>query len=124
MANYEVVANNEPDNLVAGHEVELLTAALTIAQGQSILERGSVLGVVEADGKGKLCDKASADGSQVAKYVLPEDVDTSGGDVTLAVWKTGIFNRNAVIFGGDSTSADHEDELRDVNIHLRDSINY
>jgi hypothetical protein len=124
MANYEVVANNEPDNLIAGHEVPLLTTGLVILEGQGTLERGTVLGVVSASGKGKLCDNASADGSEVAKYVLPEDVDTSGGDVTLAVWKSGIFNRNAVIFGGDDTPADHEDELRDVNIHLRDSVNY
>lgn len=124
MAKYEVVAKNEPDDLIAGHEVSILTAGLVISSGQGILKRGSILGVVKADGKGKLCDKSKADGSEVAKYVLPEDVDTSEGDVTVAVWKTGIFNRDSIIFGGESGPSDHEDELRNVNIHLRDSVNH
>lgn len=82
------------------------------------------LPVEAGSGKGKLCDNASVDGSEVAKYILPEDVDTTAGDVTVACYKTGIFNRDALIFGGDDTPADHEAELRDVGIHLRDSISY
>lgn len=123
MAKVEKIAENTPDKLIAGHEKPLLTQAVVIASGQT-LERGSVIGIVEADGKGKLCDKASADGSQVAKFVLSHDVDASEEDVTVACWKTGIFNRDEVIFGGDSTAEDHEAELRNVDIHLRDSIEY
>lgn len=221
MAKYEVIATNEPDNLIAGHEIELLTAAVTIAAGQS-LKRGSVLGIVKIEfavptvasdtenntgngtitgvelgagakvgeytlvctettvgggtfgvtdpdgdeltdaevgtdysstqisfkisagdtdfvegdtftitvalkdnaGKAKLCNASSVDGSEIAKYVLPLDVDTTEEEETVAVWKTGIFNKNALIFGSGDTAAAHEEELRDVNIHMRDSLYY
>lgn len=124
MAKYEVVASSTPDKLIAGHEIELLTAGVTLLGAQGVLERGSVIGIITASGKGKLCDDASVDGSEVAKYILPEDVDTTDGDVVAECYKTGVFNRNELIFGGDDTAADHEAELRDVGIHLRDSISY
>lgn len=118
------VGSVAPDKLIGGHEVPLLTAGVTLAAGQGVLQRGSVIGIVTADGKGKLVDKASVDGSQVAKYILPTEVDTTGGDVKVACYKTGLFNRDALIFGGTSTASDHEAELRDVGIFLTDSMAY
>lgn len=124
MAKYEVIATNEPDKLIAGHEVELLTAGVVLLAGQGVLARGSVIGVITTSGKGKLCDNVAVDGSEIARYVLPEEIDTTGGDMTVACYKTGIFNRKALVFGGDDSAADHEAELRDVGIHLRDSVSY
>ncbi|MDI3534818.1 MAG: hypothetical protein PWQ82_1183 [Thermosediminibacterales bacterium] len=124
MASYEVTGSVNPDKLIAGHEIPLLTTGVLLASGQGVLERGSVIEIVTADGKGKLCDSAAADGSQVAKYILAEDVDTTGGDVMAVCYKSGVFNRNALIFGGTDTADVHEDELRDVNIYLKDEISY
>lgn len=87
----------------------------TIAGGQT-LQGGSVLGVITASGKLKLCDSAAADGSQTAKYILTRDVDASGGDITVKVLKAGVVNAAKLIFGGSDTLADHDDELRDVGI--------
>lgn len=120
----ETIGSIEPDKLIGGHEVPLLTASVTLAAGQGVLKRGSVIGIVAADGKGKLVNKASVDGSQVAKYILPTEVDTTGGDVKVACYKTGLFNRDALIFGGASTAADHEAELRDAGIFLTDNMAY
>lgn len=124
MASYEVTGSVNPDKLIAGHEIPLLTTGVLLASGQGVLERGSVIGIVTADGKGKLCDSTATDGSQVAKYILAEDVDTTGGDVMAVCYKSGVFNRNALIFGGTDTADVHEDELRDVNIYLKDEISY
>lgn len=124
MASYEVTNSNDPNGLIAGYEVPAMTAGVTLASGQGTLVRGSVVGIVTVDKKGKLCDSASTDGSEVAKYILSEDVDISAGDVMSVCYKTGVFNRNKLVFGGTDTPADHEAELRNVNIQLKDSIPY
>ncbi|HCJ57501.1 MAG TPA: head decoration protein [Clostridiaceae bacterium] len=113
-----------PDNLIAGENVPLLVKAVTIVTGQGVLNRGSVLGIISASNKGKLAAKASADGSQVAKYILAEDVDASSVDVVAQCYESGLFNRKALIFAADNTAADHEDSLRQYGIFLKDNIVY
>lgn len=124
MASYEVTNSNDPNGLIAGTEVSTMTTLITVLAGRGKLERGSVVGVISASKKGKLCDSASADGSEVAKYILSEDIDTTSGDVKAVCYKSGVFNRNKLTLGGTDTPADHEEELRDVNIQLKDSISY
>lgn len=116
---YKVLGMSNPDNLHAGVEVPLLTKGVKLAAGQGVLLRGSVIGIVTADGTGKLCDKSAADGSEVAKYVLVNDTDTSTS-VMAVCYQSGLFHRNALVFGGDSTADDHDEELRTVGIYLRD----
>ncbi|HYE80869.1 MAG TPA: head decoration protein [Clostridia bacterium] len=80
---------------------------------------------VAAGGKGKLCDANSVDGSQTAKYILAEEsIDTTAEDVVATCYKTGTFNRNALIFGTNGAPATLDADLRDVGIHLRDEISY
>lgn len=117
---YREIGVNNPDNLHAGVEVPLLTKGVKLAKGQGILKRGSVIGIVTETGLGKLVDKAATDGSQVAKYVLANDTDTTDADVMAVCYQSGLFRRKALIFAGDSTAVDHEDELRTVGIYLRD----
>lgn len=122
MASVEVVGTFKPDCLIAGTEVPVLTAGVLLASGQGVLKRGAVIGTITTGGKGKLCNSASSDGSQVAKYVLSHEVDTTGSDKMSVCYKTGPFDRDSLIFGGTDTAAMHEAELRDVGIHLFDKL--
>jgi len=117
---YGELGNKEFDNLVAGNKVPILYKGVVVAQGQGVLERGSVLGIVEATDKGLLCVAASVDGSQEAKYVLAETVDTTAEDVNAQCYQSGELNRGALIFGSTDTADMHEDELRKNGIFLRD----
>lgn len=119
--DYKVLGTNKPDNLHAGVEVPLLTKGVKLASGQGVLLRGSVIGIVTADGTGKLCNKAASDGSKVAKYVLVNDTDTTAAGVAVC-YQSGLFHRNALVFGGESTADDHDEELRSVGIYLRDEF--
>lgn len=121
---YEVIGNSVPDNLIAGENVPFLLKGITILTGQGILTRGSVIGIVDADGKGKLAAKAAVDGSKVAKYILADDVDTTAADVVAQCYSSGLFNRKALVFAADNTAADHEDSLRQYGIFLKDNIAY
>lgn len=118
---YEVIGTMVPDNLIAGGDVPVLLKGVMIAKG-NILKRGSVLGVVTASGKAVLADKSANDGSQVAKYILADDVDARGADVVAQCYVSGLFNRKALIFAENNTADDHEDSLRQYGIFLKDNL--
>lgn len=113
-----------PDNLIAGNDIPLLTKAVTLQGGQGVVKRGTVLGIITATGKAVPVDNVAADGSQNADCILADDVDTTGGDVVAEAYRSGHFNRQALIFGGDDTAADHEERLRELGIFLSDNISY
>jgi cellulase/cellobiase CelA1 len=119
---YEQTGSYEPDNLIIGTTINSALKGVTLASGQGVLSRGTVIGIVTASGLGKVCDKASADGSEVASFILADEVDTTDASVVAQCYQSGEFNRGALVFGGTDTPADHEDELRTVNIILKDAV--
>lgn len=121
---YNIEGTFTPDNLIAGNEADTSIKAVTILAGQGVLNRGSVIGIITASGKGKLVAKASVDGSQAAKFILADTVDTTAADVVAQCYQSGQFNRDALTFAADNTAADHEDNLRLYGILLKDNIAY
>jgi len=111
-----------PDNLFAGHEIPVLVKGVTLEAGQGELKRGTVLGKVAATGKYKAVNSANENGSEVADCILADDVDTTTGDVTAVAYKTGHFNRKALVFGGDDTADTHEQTLRMLGILLSENV--
>lgn len=109
----------QPNTLFAGTEIPALTTSITIASGQGELGVGAVIGVVTVNGKGKLVNKTSTDGSEVARYVLAENIDATNSDVEAVVYKTGIFNYDVLYVAEGDAVEDHAEELREVNIHYR-----
>jgi len=105
--------------LIAGTEIVPLTTGVTIEAGAGILPAGSVLGRNETTGKCRLVDSASTGGSEKPLFVLPQEVDASSEDVFATAYKTGIFIRDALKFGGSDTAETHEAALRLLNIHMR-----
>lgn len=122
--NYNVIGTSIPDNLIAGNDIDMNIKAVTVLAGQGILSRGAVLGIITVGGKGKLVAKASADGSQVAKFILADTIDTTSGDIVATCYQSGQFNRDALTFAAGNVTADHEDNLRIYGIFLKDNIAY
>lgn len=79
---------------------------------------------VDAVGKGVLCDANAIDGSQVANLILAETIDTTGADVKATAYKAGVFNRDLLVFGTNGAPATFEEDLRIVDIHLKDRAPY
>lgn len=111
-----------PDNLFAGHEIPVLVKGVTLEAGQGELKRGTVLGKVTATGKYKAVNSANEDGSKVADCILADDVDTTAGDATAVAYRTGHFNRKALLFGGSDTAEMHEQTLRTLGIFLSENV--
>lgn len=78
--------------------------------------------VVAGSGKYKTVNSANVDGSQVADCILADDADTVDGDVTAVAYKTGHFNRDALVFGGSDTAEVHEHTLRSLGIFLSENV--
>lgn len=123
MNMYGEIGTFTPDNLIAGENVPVQVKGVTLLAGQGILKRGSVIGIITVGGKGLLVDKAALDGSKDAKFILADDTDTTA-DVVAQCYQSGLFNREALIFAADNTAADHEDNLRQYGIFLKDNIAY
>ena len=99
MAQYnEVIGQFVSDKLFANTHIHAHTQGATIAAGQGVLKRGTV---ISADGK------IMATGL-TAHGILCDDHDTEGTDTLAEVYVTGCFNKAALIVadGYELTAAD------------------
>lgn len=112
------------DKLIADLIIDQELKSVTVATGQGVLKRGTVLGIITVSGKAVKVDSTKADGSQTANCILTDDVDTTAADVVMTAYASGSFNRLALIFGGTDTAANHETRLRELGIFLKDVIPY
>lgn len=108
------------DNLLAG-SFPAVTGTETLVSGQN-LSKGAALGKITASGKMKSLDSTNNDGSENPYAILAEDKDASGGDKTVLVYYTGVFNSGSVTFGGSDTASTHFSAFRDKCIFLKDSL--
>ena len=111
-----------PNNLFAGHVMPKVDDTVTVAAGQGVLSRGTLLGVVTATGLAKVVSKAANDGSEKVYAVLAENVDTTNGDVQAPVYLTGEFNENALTVAAGDTVADHKASARAVGIFIKSTV--
>jgi len=123
---YSSLGTYTPDSLIGGTEKGIVIKGITLAKNQGVVQRGTVLGKITASGLCKPVDNAQTDGTEVVYCILTDDVDTGSGaateDFPATAYFSGVFNQNALIFGGDDTYADHQDKLRELGIFLKDTI--
>jgi hypothetical protein len=122
---YSTLGEYTPDNLIAGHEVPALVKGITLAKNQGVIARGTVLGIVTANGLAKPVDSAQTDGSEKPYCILTDTVNTDGEeDVKATGYISGLFNSKALIFGGNDTVEQHEEKLRELGIFLKENVEY
>jgi hypothetical protein len=116
--------STEYDKLFADLNIDREVKSVNLKSGQGILKRGTVLGTITATGKSLKVNSTAVDGSQVSDSILTDDVDTTAADVVATAYSAGSFNRQALVFGGTDTAANHEVRLRELGIFLKDNIVY
>lgn len=121
------------DNLFAENAPESDVVTVKLAASQGVLKRGSVISG-EPGGNMSLVSAALAPTvtvagssgtiSKLTAYILADDVDTgTSGAVTAVAYRTGHFNRNALIVGSSYTLTDADEEfLRGLGILLSDAL--
>lgn len=116
------------DNLFTVGKQPTEMDGVNLKSGQGVVKRGTVLGIITASGQAVPVNSAANDGSQVPHSVLSDTTDT-GADTNaapfpVAVYITGNFNTNKLIFGGTDTAARHVDKLRERGIFLAKNLAY
>ncbi len=96
---------------------------MTIAAGQGILKRGSVLGVITSDKQLKLVDSGSSDGSENPELILLEDVNTESAVPGKRPMMSGKVFGEKLIFGGGDTLSTHFLALKKTGIIAVDADN-
>jgi hypothetical protein len=98
-------------------EVEPLISRklVTLAGGNGVLLRGTVLGTITALGKFKPYDPTQADGSQLTAQgdlaiLLDDQVDTTGGDIPNArvIWALGVVDSAFLVWSAGVTTPAHK----------------
>lgn len=109
------IETREYDNLFAG-SAEVVIG--NIIAGEP-LKRGDVVGIVTESGKAKKVDSTLADGTEKPYAIVCDDVDA---DNPVNIYLTGVFNENALTFGGDDKVDTHKIALRNIGIFLKQNI--
>jgi hypothetical protein len=73
-------------------------------------------------GNWKLCNSASTDGSQHPDMILAEAADATSVAVPVPTYLEGVFNEDALTFGGTDTADTHRQAMRDKGMHLQTVI--
>ena len=113
-----------PDNLINNAFPAPDVFSVKLEAGQGVLTRGTLLGLKD-DGNMVIMGTAAAEGKTItANAILTDPVDTgTTGTVVATAYRTGHFNRNALVVkeGYTMTAADEED-LRKCGILLSDAF--
>jgi len=98
--------------------------SFTIADGSTDYVAADSFSIAVAGGSGKLVivDSTNVDGSNVPYAILATATDATSADKVCGVYKSGEFNDNAVVVGGEDTVAQHKEALRDVGIFLKATL--
>ena len=130
----EVIGSVGYDDLFVGNVPEADVVTVKLAASQGVLTRGSLVSGTPG-GNFSLVSAALADTVTVAEsagtmnyitaYVLADDVDTgTSGAVVGIAYRTGHFNRAALITKSYSLTATDEEFLRGKGILLSDALDY
>ena len=84
-----------------------------------IVGDGFDITVAAGSGKYKLVNSANVDGSQNPVGILCEATTSLSKDVYAAVWLTGDYIQDYLVFGGSDTYATHKEALRKLCIFLK-----
>lgn len=69
---------------------------VTVVSGTAAMVKGQLVGMLTATFKYTDYDPAAADGSEVPRAILNEDVDASAADVSTMALFSGIYNADAI----------------------------
>lgn len=106
------------DTLIEGDCDCMATKKVTMKAGAAY-QRGALIGRITATNKWVLSTAAAADGSEVPRAILADNVDATAADTEGMVYLSGSFNPDVMIFGAGHTAQSVEDGLRNLSIYLR-----
>lgn len=80
--------------LIAGDHYS--QSPITVVSGTAAMVKGQLVGMVTASWKYTDYDPAAADGSEIPRAILNEDVDASAADVSTNALFAGVYNADQI----------------------------
>lgn len=131
---YENLGTVEYDKLFVENTPDADVVTVKLAANQGVLKRGTLLSGTPG-GNFSIVSKALADTVTVADssgtinpvtaYVLADETDTGTSDPVVAIaYRTGHFNRAALVLSSYTLTAADEEFLRGKGILLSDALDY
>lgn len=80
--------------LIAGDHYS--QSPITVVSGTAAMVKGQLVGILTATFKYTDYDPAAADGSEIPRAILSEDVDASAADVDTMALFSGVYNADAI----------------------------
>ena len=111
------------DNLFAGSNQLPVSDGETLVNSADTVVRGQVMGKITTGGEWARYKSGNSDGTEIPRGIAAEAADGTAAAVPVVVYKTGEFNKNALVFDGSDTLTEAvKNQLQDVNIHTKDSV--
>lgn len=108
---------NEYVNIVIDNS-KTITDFVTLKEGSYV--GGSILGRVTTDGEYNLSLSGSADGSEIPRAILKNDIEIATGETkVVVVYLAGYFDPTKLTFGTGHTATTTKDGLREKGIFMR-----
>lgn len=110
----------EADNLIISGKFQRDAVSVTIASGEGVLSRGTVVAMSNKSGKCVILGTTAATGETLTPYgIICDEVDATSADAVATAYRTGHFNKGALIVDDDYTMTDADEAaLRNGGIYL------
>lgn len=110
----------EADNLIISGKFQRDAVSVTIASGEGVLSRGTVIAMSNKTSKCVILGTTAATGETLTPYgIICDEVDATSADAVATAYRTGHFNKGALIVDDDYTMTDADEAaLRNGGIYL------
>lgn len=110
----------EADNLIISGKFQRDAVSVTITSGEGVLSRGTVVAMSNKSGKCVILGTTAATGETLTPYgIICDKVDATSADAVTTAYRTGHFNKGALIVDDDYTMTDADEAaLRNGGIYL------
>ena len=110
----------EADNLIISGKFQRDAVSVTITSGEGVLSRGTVVAMSNKSGKCVILGTTAATGETLTPYgIICDEVDATSADAVTTAYRTGHFNKGALIVDDDYTMTDADEAApRNGGIYL------
>ncbi len=122
---FEQIGEYVPDSLIAGNKKGTIARGISLAPGQGVLKRGTLLTRNDSD-QGEMLGLAEGGDATtvVPSGILTDDVDTgtdADGDAVIAEeYITGVFNPDAIIVKEGTDVKDFTETMRSLGMFMKE----
>lgn len=110
----------EADNLIISGKFQRDAVSVTIASGEGVLSRGTVVAMSSKSGKCVILGTEAGEDETLTPYgIICDEVDATSADAVTTAYRTGHFNKEALIVDDNYTMTDADEAaLRNGGIYL------